>query len=174
MAISISRLVAETNGRYVEVAGAPRNQCVDLVNYWLRMIGKPIITGRNAIDFDKAPGYIYRVNTREFVPQEGDIAIFNIGTYGDVAVVAPGTNVRDMVVYGQNFPIGAPCRTRTHRMYGGVKGFLLLSSSRKSVGEIAQEVIGGKWGVGSERKHRLTQAGYDYAAVQAEVNRKLR
>ncbi len=40
----------------------------------------------------------------------------------------------------------------------------------KSVDEIAKEVIAGKWGNGSERKERLTAAGYDYAAVQARVN----
>lgn len=36
--------------------------------------------------------------------------------------------------------------------------------------ELAKEVIAGKWGNGSDRKNRLTQAGYDYAAVQAKVN----
>ena len=41
----------------------------------------------------------------------------------------------------------------------------------KSVNEIAKEVINGKWGNGAERKRMLTQAGYDYNEVQAEVNR---
>lgn len=41
----------------------------------------------------------------------------------------------------------------------------------KSVNEIAKDVIAGKWGNGSERKRMLTQAGYDYNEVQAEVNR---
>lgn len=43
-------------------------------------------------------------------------------------------------------------------------------TQKKSVTELAKEVIAGKWGNGSERKTRLTQAGYDYAAVQAKVN----
>ncbi len=34
----------------------------------------------------------------------------------------------------------------------------------------AREVLRGKWGVGSERRRLLTEAGYDYAAVQARVN----
>jgi hypothetical protein len=38
------------------------------------------------------------------------------------------------------------------------------------VDELAREVIAGKWGNGSERKRRLTQAGHDYDAVQARVN----
>ena len=43
----------------------------------------------------------------------------------------------------------------------------------KSVTELAQEVIDGLWGNGEDRKARLTDAGYDYKAVQAEVNRLL-
>lgn len=45
---------------------------------------------------------------------------------------------------------------------------------KKTVSQIADEVIAGKWGVGAYRKKRLTLAGYDYKAVQKEVNRKLR
>ena len=40
----------------------------------------------------------------------------------------------------------------------------------KTVEELAREVIAGKWGTGSERKRRLTVAGYDAAAVQKRVN----
>ena len=40
----------------------------------------------------------------------------------------------------------------------------------KSIDEIAREVIQGKWGNGVDRKARLTQAGYDYLAVQTRVN----
>jgi hypothetical protein len=43
----------------------------------------------------------------------------------------------------------------------------------KSVREIAGEVIDGKWGNGDDRVNRLRNAGYDPAAVQAEVNRLL-
>ena len=42
--------------------------------------------------------------------------------------------------------------------------------SSKSINELAQEVIQGKWGNGEERKNRLISAGYDYSAVQAKVN----
>lgn len=36
--------------------------------------------------------------------------------------------------------------------------------------EVAEEVIAGKWGNGEERKKRLTEAGYDYNAIQKIVN----
>ncbi|MFR8334734.1 MAG: N-acetylmuramoyl-L-alanine amidase [Oscillospiraceae bacterium] len=42
--------------------------------------------------------------------------------------------------------------------------------SKKSVDEIAREVLRGLWGNGAEREKRLTAAGYDYAAVQQRVN----
>ena len=44
---------------------------------------------------------------------------------------------------------------------------------KKTVEELAREVIRGDWGNGSERKERLTEAGYDYNAVQELVNEKL-
>jgi len=40
--------------------------------------------------------------------------------------------------------------------------------------EIAKEVIAGKWSSGNDRRQRLIKAGYDYAEVQAEVNRLLK
>lgn len=49
----------------------------------------------------------------------------------------------------------------------------VATSNKKSIDEIAREVIKGKWGVGSDRKSRLTKAGYDYAAVQKRVNELL-
>lgn len=45
------------------------------------------------------------------------------------------------------------------------------AGGEKSVDEIAKEVIAGRWGVGADRKTRLTAAGYDYKAVQAAVNK---
>ena len=44
---------------------------------------------------------------------------------------------------------------------------------KKTVDELAREVIRGDWGNGIERKNRLTAAGYDYNAVQKRVNEKL-
>lgn len=38
---------------------------------------------------------------------------------------------------------------------------------------VAREVIIGKWGDGDERRKRLTKAGYNYAEVQAIVNKLL-
>ena len=40
----------------------------------------------------------------------------------------------------------------------------------KTVDVIAQEVLDGKWGSGAERRAKLTNAGYNYAIIQARVN----
>lgn len=44
----------------------------------------------------------------------------------------------------------------------------------KTVAQLAQEVIDGKWSTGAARKQKLTDAGYDYEAVQNKVNEILR
>ena len=58
-----------------------------------------------------------------------------------------------------------------------VAGDVIKSSSSKtlkSVSDVAKEVINGKWGNGSERKKRLTDAGYNYSEVKSLVNKMLR
>lgn len=45
-----------------------------------------------------------------------------------------------------------------------------MPDNKKTIDELAREVIRGDWGVGDERERRLTEAGYDYDAVQARVN----
>jgi N-acetylmuramoyl-L-alanine amidase len=56
--------------------------------------------------------------------------------------------------------------------YYGIKP--QTAKPQKSVEDLATEVIRGLWGVGADRKQRLTAAGFDYAAVQAAVNKRLR
>lgn len=46
-------------------------------------------------------------------------------------------------------------------------------SAKKSVDEVAKEVIRGEWGNGDERYNRLTNAGYNYNEVQAKINELL-
>lgn len=60
----------------------------------------------------------------------------------------------------------------------GFDGFITTKSgkavsAKKSVDEIAMEVIAGKWGNGTARVQALTKAGYDANAVQEVVNKLL-
>lgn len=52
-------------------------------------------------------------------------------------------------------------------------GTAVTTSSKKSIDEIAREVIRGLWGNGRDRKDRIAKAGYDYSAVQKRVNELL-
>lgn len=47
------------------------------------------------------------------------------------------------------------------------------TAGNKTLSQIADEVIRGKWGCGDERRHNLAAAGYSYMEVQAAVNAKL-
>lgn len=48
------------------------------------------------------------------------------------------------------------------------------AAHRPDLSEIARQVIRGQWGNGAERRSRLEGAGYNYASVQAEVNKQLK
>lgn len=50
------------------------------------------------------------------------------------------------------------------------KGSIVYSNDKKSVDEVAREVIKGLWGNGAERRKKLEAAGYNYDEVQARVN----
>jgi len=45
-----------------------------------------------------------------------------------------------------------------------------IGAGQKSVDEVALEVLDGVWGNGQARRANLTNAGYNYAIVQARVN----
>lgn len=47
------------------------------------------------------------------------------------------------------------------------------SNSKKSISQVAKEVINGEWGNGDARKKKLEAAGYNYDEVQKEVNKQL-
>ena len=55
-------------------------------------------------------------------------------------------------------------------VYGWVNAADISALGKKSVDEVALEVIRGDWGNGDERVKRLTAAGYNYNEVQKRVN----
>jgi CW_7 repeat/N-acetylmuramoyl-L-alanine amidase len=56
----------------------------------------------------------------------------------------------------------------------GDKNAVTHVPTRKSVKEMAAEVIAGKWGNGPDRTKRLAAAGYNPSAIQREVNLRLK
>ena len=75
-------------------------------------------------------------------------------------------------------PADTSAKARAYRASLGQKYYDMFANrttgtATKSISEIAQEVLAGKWGNALERKEKLISAGYDYDAVQAEVNQIL-
>ena len=71
-------------------------------------------------------------------------------------------------IFFKDNPIFAKIMSETFMNYH------LQNNNRKSVDELATEVIHGDWGVGQDRKNRLEAARYNYQEVQDEVNRRYR
>lgn len=84
--------------------------------------------------------------------------------YSRMGQIAKDVNAKLKGV-ASNAPAPKPKPTTSNSQLG--------NANKKSVDTIAREVIRGVWGNGDERKKRLTQAGYDYNAVQKRVNQLL-
>lgn len=93
-----------------------------------------------------AKGYGYRLAECGFISNKEDLNLFN----NNIEKIAKGIL--------EAFGISASGAS---------------SSGKKTVSQVAKEVINGEWGNGDARKQKLEAAGYDYAAVQAEVNKQL-
>lgn len=88
-------------------------------------------------------------------------------------VQVPFTNKADAEVVQNAFKVmGVKCTIVNDEVVNAAP--TVPTTSKKTVDEIAREVINGKWGVGADRKKRLTDAGYDYSAVQKRVNELLK
>ena len=121
------------------------------------------------------------VEDDSYVPKGGDIMFYdwddsgkgdNTGRSDHVGIVEKVDGNTVTVIEG-NYSNSVKRRTinvngKYIRGYGVPK---YDAEPTKTVIQLAREVLKGKWGNGSERKRRLTEAGYDYTAVQKEVNR---
>ena len=86
------------------------------------------------------------------------------------------TTASDCVMCQFERPTDTSTTAKAYRASLGQKYYSMFAGRTapdRSIAEIAQEVLAGLWGDGSERKENLTCAGYDYDTVQTEVNRLL-
>lgn len=119
-------------------------------------------------------------------PQVGDIILYN---WDDST--QPNNGASDHIgyveqVYGNTIVViegnmsGKVGRRTINVGWGYIRGFArpkydrdtetAKPAKKKSIDDIAKEVIRGAWGSGSARKTALAKAGYDYAVVQTKVN----
>ena len=117
-------------GNTIEVAGDPKNQCVDLVNGYLRDVKEIGIIRGDAKDFPQnAPlaNFQYFKNTLTYIPPEGAIGVWNgnVGNgKGHLAIVLKA-NLLTFTSLDQNWPTGAPVTEVKHN-YHNVDGFLIV------------------------------------------------
>lgn len=96
------------------------------------------------------------------------------GVYNKTSSLKPSSSIAVAWQYSSKGNVaGIKTRTDLNVDYDGVVRLIAQSSNRKSVEEIAKEVIDGKWGTAKtnpSRRKLLTLAGYDYNEVQKKVN----
>lgn len=140
---------------------------------------------------EKAKALGIWVEDDKYTPKPGDALIYdwqdgsnyattdNKGTPDHVGIVKKVADGKMTIIEGNMKGSDGVRRVgiRTLKLNGQyIRGFVTpdyakVADPDKTVHELALEVIDGKWGNGAVRKSRLTKAGYDYDAVQNEVNR---
>lgn len=114
---------------------------------------------------------------RNYTPQKGDLILFDynnnktpdhigIVEYVEGKVIHTIEGNKSKMVKRQQYAIG------NSQIYG--IAVVEYKDEQKSIDELAYEVIDNKWGTGEDRKRRLTEAGYDYQAIQKRVNEILK
>jgi hypothetical protein len=109
--------VDEARFYFSEVCGLKKQPAgvVGAKDFFLRYCNDPVLVEH----FERIP------NTPTFIPEPGDIVIWN-GTegnpYGHVAIFVKG-DIRAFDSFDQNLPAGAPCGI-VHHTYNNVLGFL--------------------------------------------------
>lgn len=141
----------------------------------------------NHVQIFKNKGIWYEDGTIK--PQVGDIILFNWDDSNQ-----PNDGYSDHIgfveeVYGNTFACiegnmsEAVGRRTINVGWGYIRGFArpkygtsnsttkpTATAPKKSIAEIAEEVLQGAWGNGSARYRALTSAGYNYKTVQDKVN----
>lgn len=96
------------------------------------------------------------------------------GKYNSNSSLKPSASIAVAWQYSSKGNVaGIKTHTDLNVDYDGVVNLIASSPNRKTVEEIALEVIDGKWSTKQERKKLLTMAGYDYNEVQSLVNKIL-
>lgn len=134
------------------------------------------------------------VENDKYVPSIGDVILYdwqdsgngdNVGEPDHVGIVIEvNEQYGYIVVLEGNYNDSVKKRTidingRYIRGYvtpkydGNGSEVIIKDDKKKSIEELAHEVIAGSWGSGNERKNKLEAAGYDYNKVQKKVNQIL-
>lgn len=114
----------------------------------------------------KAEAEYYRVSDAGFKPnlvKSGSVYKIQVGAYKNKA------NADSMAKRLKKAGFKADVTTAS-----GTTVKVSARVTKKTIDQVAREVIANKWGSGVTRKTLLTKAGYDYNAVQKRVNELMR
>lgn len=150
--------------------------CLKWCNYVYQKTGiKPLIyVQKSAMEAVRKAGYSLWVAQYPDYEQTGyQEHPWNEGKYN--CLIRQYTSVGKLLGYNGNLDLNkAYISSASWNKLAGRRAVSVLAkptAAKKNINTIAKEVLAGKWGNGQDRKSRLTKAGYDYAKVQAAVNK---
>jgi hypothetical protein len=131
--MTLTDFMAKWNGKYIDFDGVYGNQCMDLAHqYYVEVLGVSdgmILSADCAknvyLNFNNMYGHeMFEkiANTDINIPEEGDIMIWESGTWGHIAIFVEG-DVNSFRSFDQNYPTGSPCHIQNHT-YSGMLGWL--------------------------------------------------
>ena len=130
---------------------------------------------------DKEPNVVYRVQTGAFTNRNNaENMLKKVKAAGFDAFMVKVGNTYKIQVGAFSKKTNADSMLKKLKS-AGFDGFITTEkvyavetpTKKKTVDELAREVIQGLWGVGADRQNRLRAAGYDPVAVQNRVNELL-
>lgn len=148
--------------------------CLKWCNYVYQKTGiKPLIyIQKSAMDAVKKAGYgLWVAQYPDYVETGYQEHPWNEGKYN--CLIRQYTSVGKLSGYNGNLDLNKAYISAAswHKLATKAVKIVTIKPVKKNVNTLAKEVLAGKWGNGTDRKNRLTKAGYDYNKVQAAVNK---
>lgn len=148
--------------------------CLKWCNYVYQKTGiKPLIyIQKSAMSAVKKAGYgLWVAQYPDYVETGYQEHPWNEGKYN--CLIRQYTSVGKLSGYSGSLDLNKAYISAAswNKQAGKAKTTSASTTVKKSVNTLAKEVLAGKWGNGTDRKNRLTKAGYDYAKVQSAVNK---
>lgn len=124
--MTLQEFIAKWNGKRVDFDGHYGDQCMDLYRQYVQEVwGRPQTAGVKSayMVFDTISPLEYDKFTSGEL-KVGDVVVFNqnFGKDGHIAVVENPKDPKSLVVFGQNDPVGAPCKLSRHT-YANIIGW---------------------------------------------------
>lgn len=194
---SYDTLRNEVIGKAYDIDGYYGAQCWDGAALLWQQLGRGLSTGgtgaakgcwNNARDINA--GNDFELVQSANLLRRGDVVVFNGGQYGHIAFVDSVNGDGTVNLLGQNQTgsgNGAPFNIIRMSLGNFAGAFRLkrwnvsplviqpqpVHTAKPVDGEVVRAVLRGDYGNGEDRKRNLTNAGYNYAEVQAAVNSSL-